>query len=105
MNMAQSVQSYAVESYDQVPAFMPMGTQPAGFGARQHSVRKGARIFDGSAPFGRAYTVASGEVLVQRDGRLIDIVEAGELLDPRFWGDATAIARTDCTLTAPTLAI
>lgn len=105
MNMAQPVQSYLVESFDLVPAFMLLGTQPGIFDARTNKVRKGARIFDGSAPFTRAYTVASGEVLVERDGRLIDIVEAGELLDPRIWGDATAIAYTDCTLTAPTVGI
>ena len=61
-------------------------------------MRRGGRIFGKTSPLARAYVVASGEVLILRDGRPVDLVEAGELLDPRIWRDATAIARTDCTL-------
>ena len=61
-------------------------------------VRRGTRIFDTSARFLRSYSIASGEVLILRGGRPIDLVETGELLDPRIWRDATAIAFTDCTL-------
>jgi len=65
---------------------------------RRRSVPRGSRIFDKYAPPSRPYTVAAGEVMILRDGRLVDLVEAGELLDPRIWQGATAVARTDCTL-------
>ena len=101
MNLAHRTDSYPVEMFSQVPTFVTAPAVPSSPALRQHVVRRGARIFDASAPFARTYTVASGEVLVHRNGELIDIVEAGELLDPRIWGDATAVAHTDCTLTAP----
>ena len=62
------------------------------------NVRKGGRIFGASLPLADAYFVAAGEVIILRDGRPVDLVEAGELLDPNIWRNATAIAHTDCTL-------
>ena len=64
-------------------------------------VRRGTRIFDASGPYVRIYRVAAGEVLILRGGWPVDLVEAGEMLDPRMWQDATAIAYTDCTLSSP----
>jgi CRP-like cAMP-binding protein len=105
MNLAQRVDSYPLDSFTQAPAFVVMPAQTSRPAQREHRVHKGARIFDASSPFARTYTVASGEVLVHRAGQLVDIVEAGELLDPRFWGDATATAHTDCTLTSPSVGL
>lgn len=105
MILAHRVDSYPVEIFSQVPTFVTKPTAPSSPSLRQRIVRRGARIFDASAQRARAYTVASGVVLVHRHGELIDIVEAGELLDPHFWGDATAVAYTDCTLTAPAVAV
>lgn len=51
-----------------------------------------------------AYVVTDGEVMIMREGRIIDIVEAGELLDSRIWTGATAVAYTDCTLAPQALA-
>ena len=64
---------------------------------RRH-VAQGERIFSRTSPVWRAYTVTAGEVLIVRDGLPVDLVGAGELLDPRFWPGATALAHTDCTL-------
>lgn len=92
-----------VQSYHEAPAFVQMPVKATHRrNARRRSVRQGAQIFDKAMPLSSAYTVASGEVLILRDGQLIDMVEAGELLDQRIWSDATAIAHTDCTL-APRL--
>ncbi|MEZ4706425.1 MAG: hypothetical protein R3A44_04425 [Caldilineaceae bacterium] len=47
-----------------------------------------------------AYRVLKGEVLILRQGRVVDLVETGELLDAHIWPGATAVAWTDCTLEA-----
>ncbi|MEZ4656389.1 MAG: hypothetical protein R2911_02350 [Caldilineaceae bacterium] len=47
-----------------------------------------------------AYRVLKGEVLILRQGRVVDLVEAGELLDARIWPGAMAVAWTECTLEA-----
>ena len=65
---------------------------------RRRRVRQGGLIFGRVAPLARPYVVAAGEVLILRDGQPVDLVTAGELLDPRFWGEVTAVAHTDCTL-------
>ena len=44
------------------------------------------------------YKVLEGEVLIVRNGRTVDLVEAGEWLDAQIWTDATAVAWTDCIL-------
>lgn len=64
----------------------------------RRSVSRGSHIFDKHSPAPRPYTVTAGEVMILRNGHLVDLVEAGELLDPRIWQGATAVARTDCTL-------
>ena len=73
--------------------------------ALRHRVCQGARIFEDSAPFARAYIVESGEVLIICGGQPVDLIEAGELLDSRFWHDATAVAHTDCILASPRMGV
>jgi CRP-like cAMP-binding protein len=89
----------AFQSYQEAPAFVQMPVKTADQRiVRRRRVRKGGHIFAESTPSANTYMVASGEVLIFRDGQPVDLVEAGELLDPRIWSDATAIARTDCIL-------
>lgn len=85
----------SLQSRQEAPAFVQAPHRRV---IRRRNVRKGGRIFGKTTPLASAYMVASGEVLILRDGRLVDLVEAGELLDPSIWSDATAIAFTDCTL-------
>ena len=47
-----------------------------------------------------AYLILSGEVIIIRNGQVIDLVEEGELLDPQMWQGATAIAWTQCMFEA-----
>ncbi|MEZ4659735.1 MAG: hypothetical protein R2911_19440, partial [Caldilineaceae bacterium] len=44
------------------------------------------------------YQVLAGEVLIVRNGRTVDLVEAGEWLNAQIWPGATAMAWTDCIL-------
>ncbi|MCB0132838.1 MAG: hypothetical protein KDD78_18375 [Caldilineaceae bacterium] len=63
----------------------------------QH-VDKGQVVFDSRTQNAQPYLVSKGEVLIFCNNHLVDIVEAGEYLDPVIWGQATAIAYTDCRL-------
>ena len=89
----------ALQSLEHAPAIVhaPVVAPPRRI-VRRRNVRKGGRIFGASLPLADAYFVAAGEVIILRDGRPVDLVEAGELLDPNIWRNATAIAHTDCTL-------
>lgn len=97
------VPAWGVLAEADAPSFAPMPAPAGKLGMRRRVVRSGSQIFDRTMPLANAYTVASGEVLILREGRVVDIVEPGELLDPRIWTDATAVALTDCTL-APQVA-
>ena len=55
---------------------------------------KGQQLFHAAMLNTGAYLVTSGEVLIARNGRPVDLVEAGELLDIELWPGATAIALT-----------
>ena len=64
--------------------------------------RKGQIVFDAKRSQLQPCLVASGEVVIVRDGSAVEIVEAGECLDPSLWTRATAIAWTDCRLISMT---
>lgn len=52
-----------------------------------------------------AYHLLLGEVVMLRNGQVVDLVEAGELINADMWQGVTAIAWTDCviqTLALPT---
>jgi len=74
------------------------------YNIRRRKIRKGMRIFSEQRALSGAYVVTRGEVMILRAGRIIDIVEAGELLDASIWRGATAVAYTDCTLAPQSLA-
>lgn len=44
------------------------------------------------------YKLISGEILIMRDGKMVDLVQPGELLDAAIWSGATAIALTHSVL-------
>lgn len=67
--------------------------------------KAGATIFAEGAPGDVMYVVLEGEVEVKRENRVLHIVRRGELIGEMALIDsrsrsATAIARTDCRLTA-----
>lgn len=66
--------------------------------AEQIQVNQGQQIFNEQNLGVQSYLVTSGEVLILRRGRAIDLVEAGELLESELWPGAIAVALTDCTL-------
>ena len=55
---------------------------------------KGEQLFHAAMRNTGTYVVTSGEVLIVRNNRPVDLVEAGELLDSELWPGATAIALT-----------
>lgn len=57
----------------------------------------GQIIFDENET-SQAYQVISGEVVILRSGQMVDLVQAGELLDASIWNGATAVAWTHCVL-------
>lgn len=59
---------------------------------------EGQQVFHGPTSSGDTFLVTSGEVLILRNGRPVDLVEAGELLEKNLWPDASAVALTICTL-------
>jgi hypothetical protein len=61
-------------------------------------LRKGQTVFDEQTLFDATYLVRSGEILIVRNGRPIDLVEADELLAATLWSGAIAIAMTDSLL-------
>ena len=61
-------------------------------------ITKGQRLFTDPALHSGTYLVTSGEVLILRNGRPVDLVEAGEILSREVWSDADAVALTTCTL-------
>jgi hypothetical protein len=40
----------------------------------------------------RKYIVLSGEIVILRNGQIVDLVETGEILDPTFWPGTVAVA-------------
>lgn len=61
-------------------------------------VAAGQPIFSGHEPTSKMYLVTSGEVLMLRNERPVDLLERGDLLDLQIWPNATAVALHDCTL-------
>ena len=61
-------------------------------------IAAGQPIYSGHELEEWSYVVTSGEVLILRDERPIDLVEAGELLDLTLWPGTTAVALSSCTL-------
>ncbi|MEZ4869962.1 MAG: hypothetical protein R3C14_52025 [Caldilineaceae bacterium] len=49
---------------------------------------------------GQSYLVLSGEVVIMRNGRPVDLIEAGEWLESALWVGSSAVALTDCTVEA-----
>ena len=93
------------QSYQEAPVVVQMPVKATHRHiVRRRTVRRGMRIFGKSLPLANVYMVASGEVMILRGGQLVDLVEAGELLDQRIWRGATAIAHTDCMLAPPAVA-
>lgn len=80
-----------------VAPFFAVPTAPTR-SANEIHFTKGEPLFQALQPNGRAYLVTQGEVLIVRDGRPIDLVEAGESLDATLWPNAIAIALTDGSL-------
>ena len=89
-----------LQTIPETAAFVPMPVHVAHRdNIRRRYIRRGKRIFGGSTQLNGAYLVAKGEVMIIRDGNIVDFVEKDELLDSRIWRDATAVAYTDCLLT------
>lgn len=61
-------------------------------------IAKGQPVFKSYDAKGQSYLVISGEVAILRNGRPIDLVECGEILDLRLWPSTTAMALSACTL-------
>ncbi len=59
-------------------------------------LQKGEQLFTESALGEQRYLMTSGELLILRNGRPVDLVEAGELLEHALWPDTTAVALTAC---------
>ena len=76
----------------------PSRTTSAATCSGQHKFRKGQIVFNSRCDGVRPYMVASGEVIIVRDGSVVDIVEQGEALDPCIWNQAIGVAWTDCRL-------
>ena len=90
---------HGLQKLQETPALVQMPVRAAHRdNVRRRTISKGMSVFGASKQLAGTYVVANGEVMILRDGRLVDIVEAGELLDARIWRGATAIAYTDCTL-------
>ena len=66
--------------------------------SRETAIVLGGQILFGSDESLAAHRILAGEVLIVRNGHIVDLVQAGELLDPRIWDDAIAVALTDCVL-------
>ncbi|MEZ4614217.1 MAG: hypothetical protein R2867_01700 [Caldilineaceae bacterium] len=62
----------------------------------------GEPIFSGHESESTAYLVTSGEVVILRSGRPVDLIEEGEIVDLALWPGTTAMALTPCTLLALT---
>lgn len=80
------------------PSVDPQSNAP-----QEQHVGKGQVVFDSRTQSTQPYLVSKGEVLIFCNDHLVDLVEAGEYLDPVIWGQATAIAYTDCRLVAQPL--
>jgi hypothetical protein len=60
--------------------------------ARQRCAPAGAYIFSADDLGKQQYLLVDGEVVVLREGKIVDLVESGEILDPALWPGADAIA-------------
>jgi hypothetical protein len=65
--------------------------------SRPLRLHKGQQLFTEPALDEQSYLMISGELLILRDGRPVDLVEAGDLLERALWPGTTAIALTACT--------
>ncbi|MBV7332209.1 hypothetical protein KFU94_29045 [Chloroflexi bacterium TSY] len=48
------------------------------------------------------YIVTTGEIVITRNGRPVDLIEEGEYLDPGMWSGVEATALTNCELSVVT---
>lgn len=44
------------------------------------------------------FQLLAGEVVILRNGQVVDLIEAGEVIDAGIWSGGTAVAWTDCVL-------
>ncbi len=80
-------------------AFAPF--MPATYGIEPKLyVAAGQPIFSGHEIETHAYLVTSGEIVILRNGRPVDLLEAGELLDLTLWPGTRVMALSACTLVA-----
>jgi hypothetical protein len=77
-----------------LPLPMDKSANPA---AAPRQVHRGHVLFDPTAD-PPAFQLMEGEIVIFRSGHPVDLVEAGEYVDGRMWTEATAVARTHCTL-------
>ena len=63
-------------------------------------IAAGQPIFSGHEVEEQPYLVTSGEVLILRNGRPVDLIEEGELLDLTLWPGTMAMALSSCVLVA-----
>lgn len=61
-------------------------------------VAKDQPIFGDYESEQQSYLVTSGEVLILRNGRPVELLERGEIFDPSLWPGTTAMALHNCTL-------
>ncbi len=71
---------------------IPIPLAPLASPDRQQCVPAGEAIFTPDDVNRRQYLLVSGEVIILRNGQIVDLVESGELLDPAIWPGAMAVA-------------
>jgi hypothetical protein len=72
---------------------LPMnGKQVREEGPHTLSIAAGTTIVLADRVQNRRYTLLSGEVVILRNGQIVDLIEAGEILDPVFWPGMIAVA-------------
>jgi hypothetical protein len=71
---------------------MPVPPASQAAPARQRCAPAGEFIFTPEDLGRQPYLLVDGEVVVLRDGQIVDLVESGELVDPALWPGAVAIA-------------
>lgn len=58
----------------------------------------GGQILFGETDNSSIFHLLSGEVVILCNGQIVDLVEAGEVIDAAIWNSGTAVAWTDCVL-------
>lgn len=97
MNLAYNSHSLATNGEPVISLPLPHDKGKSKPSHKKYQVR-GETIVLNQEPEAKAYEVTCGEVLIIHNGRIVDLVEAGEILDTAFWPGAMMIARIDCVL-------